>query len=167
MVGHLVMPRHLLQHPRRLVHRLERKFETPVMHRHEPFCAGVLERLQRFVGSHVNVPERIGIIRADGEQRDLGMEPVANFLEALEIGAVARVVNRAALMLQHEPAIAAVLIAQRARAPVLAGRERHRPVRVRKAFPLLQLDDPGEAQPARQVAHAPRHHADFRRGQAA
>jgi hypothetical protein len=38
---------------------------------------------------------------------------------------------------------------------------------MRKAFPPLKLDDPVKSQSARECAHTPRHHPDFRRRQPA
>ena len=96
-----------------------------------------------------------------------GESLLPDFLETVKIGAVARVINFPALMLQDEPAVTAMVIVQRARAPMLARRERDLPVALRKAFPPLQLDDAREAEVLGQIADAPRHHADFRTRQAA
>jgi hypothetical protein len=89
-------------------------------------------------------------------------ESFSDFLEAVEIRAVARVINFPALMLQHKSAVTAMLRRDGPRAPMLARRERHLPVALRKTFPMLQLDDAREAEIVREVADAARHHADFR-----
>ena len=60
-----------------------------------------------------------------------------------------------------------MLIVQRARAPVPAWRECDLPIALRKTLPPVQLDDAREAEVLGQIADAPRHHADFRRRQAA
>ena len=49
-----------------------------------------------------------GMIRADGQQRDFRRKFSADFLEAVEIRAVAGVINFPALMLQHKSAVAAM-----------------------------------------------------------
>ena len=96
-----------------------------------------------------------------------GVKPSPDVLEAVKIGAVARVINSPALILQDEPAVTAMVIVQRARAPVLAGREGDLPIALRKTLPPFQLDDACEAEVLGQIADAPRHHADFRTRQAA
>ena len=70
-------------------------------------------------------------------------------------------------MLEQKTAIAAVVIPQNPRAPVLGGRQRDFPALMGKAFPPLQFDDAPEAQIPGQIAHAPRHNGDFRRVQPA
>src|SRR5665213_1078317 len=144
------------QPARRLVHFLERQFERAVVHRHKNFCAQILERLHRLVRPHVNFPKRRRVIRADGQQRDFRRNFPADFLEAVKIRAVARVINFPALMLQYKSAVAAMQIAQRPRAPMLARRERHLPVALRKTFPPFQLEYAREAEVAREVADAAR-----------
>jgi len=80
------------------------------------------------------------VIRADGQQSDFRREAASDFLEAVEVGAVAGMINPAALMFEHESAVAAMMIVQRACAPVLAWRERDLPILVRKLFPPLQFN---------------------------
>src|ERR1017187_437499 len=120
--------RNFPQPARRLVQFLERQLERAKVHRHKKFRAQILERLHRLVRGHVDFAKRLRVIRADGQQRDLWRELPADFLEAVEKRAVARVINFPALMLQNETAVAAMLVVQRSRAPMFAGRERHLPI---------------------------------------
>jgi hypothetical protein len=57
------------------------------------------------------------MIRADRQQRDfrLGFSP--DFLEAVKIGAVARVINFPALMLQNKSAVTAMAVVQASARP--------------------------------------------------
>ena len=96
-----------------------------------------------------------------------GRQMLSDFLEAVEIGAVARVIDAPALVFQHKPAVAAMMVAQHARAPVFAGREGHLPVALAEALPPIQFDDAPEAEVVGQIADAPRHDADFRMRQPA
>ena len=83
-------------------------------------------------------------------------------LKPSKVSAVARVIDAAALMFEHETAVTAMMVAQRPRAPMFARRKRHLPVLVRETFPPFQFDDPFEAEVQREIADAPGHHADFR-----
>ena len=132
------------------------------MHRHKPFRAQIFERLDRLVRSHVDFSKSFRVIRTNRQQRDFRRKLSADFLEAVKIRAVARVVNFPALMLQNKSAVTAMRVVQRPRAPMFARRERHLPVALRKTFPMLQLDDAREAEIVREIAHAARHDADFR-----
>src|SRR6266700_3679041 len=101
------------------------------------------------------------MVGANRQQRDLWRAIFANLFEAIEIGAVASVVNPAPLMFQHEAAVAPVMISQRAGAPMFAGREGHFPIAVREALPPFQLDHAGKSEVIRQVADAPGHNANL------
>ena len=82
-------------------------------------------------------------------------------LEPVEIRAVTSVINFPALMLQHESAVAAMLVGS-VRAPqcLLGVNVTFQSAR-RKTFPVLQLDDAREAEVVREIADAARHDADF------
>src|ERR1039458_8175065 len=94
------------------------------------------------------------MIRANRQQRDFRREPPANFLEAVEIRAVARVINFAALMFEQETAVTPVAVTQRARTPMPARREGHLPIALRKAFPPIQFDDARKTEVLRPIADA-------------
>jgi hypothetical protein len=162
LLRQILFQRHFQKPAQRLVHLFKRQFESPVMHRHKKICAQIPERLHRLVRPHVDAPETFRVIRANRQQHDFRREFSADFLEAVEIRAVARVINFPALMLQHKSAVAAMTVAQRPRAPMFARRESHLPVALRKIFPMLQLDDTREAEIVREVTDAARHHTDFR-----
>src|SRR5882672_6835359 len=101
------------------------------------------------------------MIGPDWKQRYLGLADFANFLEPVEIGAVSRVINPAALMLEQKTTVTTMIVAQYSCPPVLAGRQGHFPIPMRKAFPPFQFHYPPKAQIVSQVAHAPGHHPDF------
>src|SRR5262245_2646503 len=107
------------------------------------------------------------MIRPDWQQRDFRPATFSNLLEAIKIRTVPSVINAPALMLQYKPAIAAMMIAQRARAPMFARGERHFPIAMRKSFPPFQLNDPAKTEIVRQVAHAPGQDRNFWMRQAA
>ena len=92
------------------------------MHGNKIFGVNVLKNFQRLVRPHVGVAKGFRIIGADGKQRDFRRTKFPDFLESGEIGAVARVIKAATLVLQNKTAVAAMAVAQDARSPVLAGR---------------------------------------------
>src|ERR1700690_2585857 len=108
-VGEIFLGDNLPEPARRFVHRLEPGFERPVMHWHEPARAKLFECLHRLVRPHVDAAERFRKISANRHQRDSRREPLADFLETVEIRAVTRVINLPPLMFQDESAIAAML----------------------------------------------------------
>ena len=145
----------LLQPARGFIEGFEGEFEAAVVHGDESFRVDVFEDFDRFVGAHVDVAERVGIIGADGEHGDFGGEAAADFLEAIGVGAVADVVDMAGLVFDVIAALTAMVVANHARAPMFARSERHLPVFVGEGFPPLQLDDAFEAEAVREFAHAP------------
>src|SRR5207302_3574656 len=96
--------------------------ETTVMHRHQSLRAQLEKRLHGFLGIHVDFAPGRRVVTADRQQRDLDIVPLTDFLEALEVSAVAAMENRAAIHLDDEPAEAAVKIGQETRAPMRARR---------------------------------------------
>lgn len=166
-VGEVFFLGDLEQPARGFVHFFEGEFEGAVVHRDEKFRAEVLERFHRLVGAHVHFAEGVRVIRADRQQGDFGRDAAADFFEAVEVGAVAGVIDAAALVFQNESAVAAVLVAQGAGAPMFAGREGDGPVVVRETFPPFEFNDALEAEVQREVADAPGHDADFRMRQSA
>src|SRR5438093_5542940 len=92
------------------------------------------------VRSHVDAAEGCRMISANRQQGDLRRAGLPNFLETVEISAVAGVVNPAALVLQHEAAVTPMMISERAGSPVFARGQRHLPTGVREAFPPFQFD---------------------------
>jgi hypothetical protein len=145
----------------RFVHVFEGEAEGAVVHGDEVLGLDVIEDFHGVVGAHVNVFQIFGTIGADGEQCDFGREVLADILEAIEVGTVAGMINFAALMFEHEAAVAAMVIAQCAGAPMFARGERDLPIAMRKTFPPVEFDDAFEAEVAREVTHAPGHDADF------
>jgi hypothetical protein len=63
------------------------------------------------------------VIGADRQERDLDLEAFSDLREAVEVGAVATMENRASLRLDHKPAEAAMRIMQHSRTPMMAGRQ--------------------------------------------
>jgi len=115
----------------------------------------------------VNFAERMRMVRADRQQRDLRRHAAADFLEAVEVRAVSGVVDATSLMFQNEPAVTTMMIAQSPRAPMFARRQRHFPVLVTNALPPFQFNDAFEAKIERKVANSPRHDGNFRLRQSA
>src|SRR5262249_52049839 len=107
------------------------------MHRHEVMRTEVFESLNRLVRAHMDCAKRFRMVRADRQQGDLRRPTTANFLEAVKVRAVASVINAAALVFENKSSITAMMIAQRARAPMFAWRESHLPSLVGKTFPPL------------------------------
>lgn len=151
----------------RLVEFLEGEFEGAVVHGNKLAGAEVFEGLHGLVGAHVDFSKRVGVIGADGQQRNFRRHSAADFFEPMKVGTVTRVVDAAALMFQYEAAVAAVPVAQRAGAPVFAGSECDFPVVVGKCFPPFEFNNALEAQVEREIADTPGHDADFRVRQAA
>src|SRR5437588_3355773 len=105
------------------------------------------------------------MIRPDRQERDLGQTIPSNFPKSFEIRAITRVINAPALMLEHEPAIATVIITQRSRAPMFRGCQGHSPVRMAKTFPPLELDNAAKPEVIREIGHPPGHDSNLRRRQ--
>ena len=165
VVAEAIVGGELAKPARGFIHVFKGKAKGAVVHGDEPLRADVAENLDGFIGSHVDVAEGFGAVSADGEEGDFGREVFADLLEAVEVRAVAGVINFAALMFEDEAAVAAVVIAQDAGAPMFAGRERDLVIAVGEAFPPVEFDDAFEAEVAGEVAHAPGHDADFGMGQ--
>src|SRR6267154_771660 len=151
----------------RFVHVFKGQAERPVMHGNKPFGAQVLKDLDGFVRAHVDVTEGFGAIGADGQEGDLGREVLADLLEAVEVGAVAGVIDFAALMFEDEAAVAAVVVAQHAGAPMFAGRQGDLPIAMGKALPPIEFDDALEAEVAGEVVYDDGDDTDFGVGQLA
>src|SRR5439155_6548654 len=75
--------------------------------------------LTGIAGTGVHVAERGRRVSPNGQQRNLRLKPPSNFLEALEVGGIARVVNRIAAGCDYVAAISAVNIVEHPRSPVL------------------------------------------------
>ena len=67
----------------------------------------------------VHPVKRIGMISADGQQRNCGLKPAPSDLtEALEIGRITGVINRVLTCAQNKSSVAAVHVAHHARTPM-------------------------------------------------
>ena len=92
------------------------------MHGDHGVGAEVEEGLEGFFGAGVDGSIAVGEVGADGEQRDLGVEAVGDFVEAVEVGGVAGVVERGGAGGGEDVAAeAAVGVGEHARAPVFGG----------------------------------------------
>jgi len=152
---------------RRFIHVFEGEAEGAVVHWDEPPGAQIFEDFHGLVRAHVHVAEGFGVVSADGEQRDFRRAAPADFFEAIEIGAVAGVIDAATLMFEDKTAVAAMMIAQNTSAPMFARGQSNFPVAVREGFPPFKFDDAAKAEIVSEVAYAPGHDADFWVGQAA
>lgn len=115
----------------------------------------------------MNAAEGLGVVGANGEEGDFGGEPLADLLEAIEVGGVAGVVDGASAGLEQEAAVAAVAVAQDSGAPVLAGGEGDAEGAASEGLPPFEFDDAVEAEAAGEVSDAPGHDGDARREESA
>jgi len=152
---------------RRFIHVFEGEAEGAVVHWDEPPRAQIFEDFHGLVRAHVHVAEGFGVVSADGEQRDFRRAAPADFFEAIEIGAVAGVIDAATLMFEDKTAVAAMMIAQNTSAPMFARGQSNFPVAVREGFPPFKFDDAAKAEVVGEVTDAPGHDADFWMGQPA
>ena len=83
---------------RRFVQIFKGEPEGAIMHWHEPSGAKVPEDFDGLVGSHVQVAEGLRMVSADGQEGDFGPAVLTDLLKAVEIGAVAGVVDAATLV---------------------------------------------------------------------
>src|SRR5215472_976690 len=128
------------------------------MHRHEPARLQILEYSDCFVWSHVNMPEGLGMVGTDGQERYLGAAFAPNVLESFEISAVPGMVDLAPLMFEDEPPITSMMIAQHSGSPVLTRRECYLPSVMNETVPPLQFDDSSKAEVMSQIPHPPGHY---------
>src|SRR6516162_8832653 len=100
------------------------------MHRHEPLRPQVLKNANRFIRPHVDTTKGFGMIGANWQQGYLGRAGLADVLESLEISAIPRMINPAALMFEYKTAIPPMMVAQGPGAPVFARSQSDSPIPV-------------------------------------
>src|ERR1039458_4154936 len=83
-----------LQTLNRLVHRLVREGKRPVVHGNHAARAQVQETPYRVFRTGVHSAKRIGMISADGKQRNLRLQALADLAEAIEVRGVSGVIYR-------------------------------------------------------------------------
>ncbi len=166
-MGHSVGLGQFFQPARRFIEVFKGEFECAVVHGNEPFSMEIGKGLERFIRTHVYIAEGIGIVGANGQKGDFGRAGAADFPEAAEIGAVAGVIEAAALVFEDEPAVAAMVVMECSCAPMFGGGQSDAPIAVREAFPPLKFDDATKTEVGREVAHSPRHDGDLGRKEAA
>src|ERR1043166_8996588 len=98
----------------------------------------------------MNFARQRWIIRTDRQQRDVDLETVAEFFEAREVSGVSAVKNGAFAGADGEPAKAAVLIGQKAGAPMMGGRERNFERAEPNPLPFFEFMDDIKSEPMHQ-----------------
>src|SRR5947207_4734969 len=106
------------------VERFVTETETAVVHRDQSSRAQFEKRLNGFLGIHVNLAAGRCVVPADRQERDLDIVAFADFLEAVEVSAIAAMKNRAAIHLDNEAAEDAVKTGEKRRAPMRTRRQR-------------------------------------------
>ena len=91
------------------------------MHGDEDFRIKIGEGTDCLLRVHVDVPAAGGVVGADGHERDIDAVALADFREAIEVGAVAAVEYALATGVDDVAAVVAVGVVDIARAPVMAG----------------------------------------------
>src|ERR1044071_2134934 len=94
------------------------------------------------------------VISANGKQREVDIEAVANFFEAREISCVATMKNRAAIRRDHKPTEIAVQIRKKPGAPVVTWRQRNLERPGFDRLPVVEFMHDVKPQIVNQVSHA-------------
>ena len=90
------------------------------MHGDEDTCFHFDERAHGFFRVHVYVASAGGVVGADGHECDVWGVVFANFLEAVEVGAIAAVEDLALTGVDHVATVIAVGVVEVACTPVVA-----------------------------------------------
>src|SRR6516162_568905 len=102
----------------RFVYRLVGKAKRAVVHRNHPARTQIDKGLQGVFWARVNLTERSWVIGADGKQRQVGIQSVSNFSEAIEICGIAGMVYRVSSCAQHVSPVTTMYVTHHARSPV-------------------------------------------------
>src|SRR4029450_10184509 len=143
---------------RRFVERLQTEGKRPVMHRDQSPGAQLQKSSYRLFWIHVNFTACRRLIGANGKQRQVDTEAVANFFEAREISCVATMKNRATVRRDHNPTEIAVQIRKKPGSPVMTWRERNLERPEFDGLPVFEFVHDVKPEILNQVAHARRHH---------
>ena len=95
------------------------------MHRNQSLRTKLEKCFYRFLGIHMNFAAGGRFVSANGEQCDLDLVAVADFLEPGKVRAVATVKNRAAIRSDYKSAKIAMQVGEEPGAPVVARGERN------------------------------------------
>src|SRR5262249_27948768 len=107
------------------VEGLETERERPIMHWDQRLGAQLQKSSYCLFRVHVNFTAGGRVISANGKQREIDTEAVANFFEAREISCVATMKNRAAIRRNHKSTEITVQIRKEPGAPMVTGRKRN------------------------------------------
>src|SRR5262249_13225116 len=105
------------------VEGLETERERPIMHWDQRLGAQLEKSSYRLFRVHMNFTAGRRVISANGKQREVDTEAVANFFEAREISCVATMKNRAAIRRDHKPTEIAVQVRKEPSPPVATWRK--------------------------------------------
>src|SRR5947209_3094302 len=123
-----------------------REAERAVVHRDHPLRAEVHKGAHRVGRVGVHVAERCWMIRADGEEGDVGRQAPSDLVKAVEIGGVTGVIERLLVATEYVSAVAAVHVADDARAPMTRRRMRDSQIADAVLSPPIEFDDLAEAE---------------------
>ena len=108
---------------RGLVKRFVAEAEGSKMHGHECFCFELDEGVEGLLRVHVDISFRGGVIGSYWQEGDFHWQALADLAEAIEVGAVATMENRASCILDMESPEPTVRVVQHAGAPMPGWRE--------------------------------------------
>jgi hypothetical protein len=109
------------------------------VHRHERLRFEFIERAHRFFWVHMHFTRKRRIVRTDRQKRDLDVVTFTDFLEALEIRAIAAMKNGAPVCADHKTAETTMSIRQKTRAPMMRWRERNSERAELDHLPFIEL----------------------------
>ena len=133
------------------VHRLVGKPEGTVMHGHHPAGVEIEEGANSVGRVGVHVAERRRVIRANGQQSDVGGEALADFAKAGEVRGVAGMIDRVLVIADDVAAVTAMRIFDNARAPMTGRNMGDGQGTMAVAVPPVELDDVAETKIGNQV----------------
>src|SRR5215216_3950166 len=137
------------------------------MHRDQSPGAQLQKSSYRLFGIHVNFTACRRLIGADGKQRQVDTEAVADFFEAGKISCVATMKNRAAIRRDHKPTEIAVQIRKEPGPPVVTRRERNLERPEFDGLPVVEFVHDVKPEIVDQVPHSRWNHDGLVRGYAA
>ncbi len=123
------------------------------MHGDHPAGSEIAKCANGVLRTGVNIAERGWIIRTNWQQRDLGTKALSDFMEAIEVGGIASVVNGVLAMRDDVATESAVHIANDTSTPVPGGRMGNGQAAMVMCLPPLEFDDLAETEIGNQIAN--------------
>ena len=123
----------------RLVERFVAQTEGSEMHRNKSFCFELDKCVDGLLRVHVDISFRGGVVGPYRQECDFHRQTLANLAEAIEVGAVATMENRASCILDMKSTESTVRVVEHAGAPMAGRGERDLQSAEFKGLPVLQL----------------------------